>query len=101
MLRQDNKYKYICSGSELGIALQNTTLIPMGSITEKKMYPMDFEEFLLANSIGENVINHMRDCFSNYKSLDLALHNKILNLFKMYLLVGGMPQAVKVYKIHR
>ena len=96
-LRQDNRYKYICSGSELGIALSNTTLTPMGSIIEKKMYPMDFEEFLLANSVGESVIEHMKKCFNNMESLDESLHNKLLYLFKMYLCVGGMPDAVKKF----
>ena len=96
-LRIDNKYKYICSGSELGIALSQTTLTPMGSIIEKKMYPMDFEEFLIANSVGELVIEHIKKCFVNGESLDEALHNKILNLFKTYLYVGGMPDAVKAF----
>lgn len=96
-LRKDNKYKYICSGSELGITLSKTTLTPMGSIIEKKMYPMDFEEFLIANSVGELVINHMRKCFEEGVPLDEALHNKILYLFKTYLYVGGMPDAVKSF----
>ena len=96
-LKQEDKYKYICSGSELGIALQNTTLIPIGSITEKRMYPMDFYEFLLANSVGEAFINHMKESFINKKELDESLHNKILHLFKMYILIGGMPAAVKKY----
>lgn len=96
-LRIDNKYKYICSGSELGITLSKTTLTPMGSIIEKKMYPMDFEEFLIANSVGELVINHMRKCFEEGVPLDEALHNKILYLFKTYLYVGGMPDAVKSF----
>ncbi len=96
-LRIDNKYKYICSGSELGITLSKTTLTPMGSIIEKKMYPMDFEEFLIANSVGELVINHMRKCFEEGIPLDEALHNKILYLFKSYLYVGGMPDAVKSF----
>lgn len=96
-LRIDNKYKYICSGSELGITLSKTTLTPMGSIIEKKMYPMDFEEFLIANSVGELVINHMRKCFEERIPLDEALHNKILYLFKTYLYVGGMPDAVKSF----
>ena len=96
-LRIDNKYKYICSGSELGITLSKTTLTPMGSIIEKKMYPMDFEEFLIANSVGELVINHMRKCFEEGILLDEALHNKILYLFKTYLYVGGMPDAVKSF----
>lgn len=96
-LRRDNKYKYICSGSELGLALSLTTLTPMGSIIEKKMYPMDFEEFLLANSFGEVAIDHLRESFKKNESLDEDLHNKMLHLFKTYLYVGGMPDAVKTY----
>ncbi len=96
-LRRDNKYKYICSGSELGLALSLTTLTPMGSIIEKKMYPMDFEEFLLANSFGEVAIDHLRESFKKNVTLDEALHNKLLHLFKTYLYVGGMPDAVKTY----
>ncbi len=96
-LRQDNKYKYICSGSELGIALSKTTLTPMGSIIEKKMYPMDFEEFLIANSFGALAINHLKESFDEGRGLEEALHNKILYLFKTYLYVGGMPDAVKAF----
>lgn len=96
-LNDDDKYRYICSGSSLGISLSNTTLIPMGSIVEKKMYPMDFEEFLLANSFGEIALNYLKECFINKKSPELSIHNKVLNLFKMYLIVGGMPEAIKVF----
>ena len=96
-LKMDNKYKYIVSGSELGIALSKTTLTPMGSIIEKKMYPMDFEEFLIANNVGQLVIDHLRKCFNESISLEESLHNKILYLFKTYLYVGGMPDAVKTF----
>lgn len=96
-LSEDNKYRYICSGSALGVSLINTTLIPIGTIIEKKMYPMDFDEFLLANSIGQNVINHLKQCYQEKKSIELSLHNKILQLFKTYLIVGGMPDAIKTY----
>lgn len=96
-LSEDNKYRYICSGYALGVSLINTTLIPIGTIIEKKMYPMDFEEFLLANSIGQNVINHLKQCYQEKKSIELSLHNKILQLFKTYLIVGGMPDAIKTY----
>ena len=96
-LSEDNKYRYICSGSALDVSLINTTLIPIGTIIEKKMYPMDFEEFLLANSIGQNVINHLKQCYQEKKSIELSLHNKILQLFKTYLTVGGMPDAIKTY----
>ena len=96
-LSEDNKYRYICSGSALGVSLINTILIPIGTIIEKKMYPMDFEEFLLANSMGQNVINHLKQCYQEKKSIELSLHNKILQLFKTYLIVGGMPDAIKTY----
>ena len=96
-LNDDDKYRYICSGSSLGISLSNTTLIPMGSIVEKKMYPMDFEEFLLANSFGEIALNYLKECFINKKSPELSIHNKVLSLFKMYLIVGGMPEAIKIF----
>ena len=87
-LSEDNKYRYICSGSALGVSSINTTLIPIGTIIEK---------FLLANSIGQNVINHLKQCYQEKKSIELSLHNKILQLFKTYLIVGGMPDAIKTY----
>lgn len=96
-LKKDNKYKYICSGSLLGIALMDATLIPMGSFKEIKMYPMDFEEFLMANGVGNLVLEHLKKCFDEKRSLDEALHEKILALFKTYLYVGGLPDAIKMY----
>lgn len=96
-LKKDNKYKYICSGSLLGIALMDTTLIPMGSFKEVKMYPMDFEEFLMANGVGNLVLEHLKKCFDEKRCLDEALHEKILALFKTYLYVGGFPDAIKMY----
>ena len=92
-LSLDGRYRYICSGSELGLAMSKTTLIPMGSIREVKMYPMDFEEFLLANSVSETAIGHMRDCFLERKMLDEATHQNILYLFKCYLFVGGLVEV--------
>lgn len=96
-LRYDNKYKYICSGSLLGITLKKSAHIPMGSIIEKEMYPMDFEEFLWANGVGETVIEHMKKCFLERISLEENLHNKLLSLFKTYLYVGGLPDSIKAY----
>ena len=96
-LFKDNRYKYICSGSELGIAFSKTTLIPMGSIKEVKMYPMDFEEFLMAISVGEYALNFLKESFLLKKTLDESTHNKILELFKTYLYVGGLPDAIKAY----
>ncbi len=96
-LNLDNRFKYICSGSELGIEMQKSTLIPMGSILEKKMYPMDFEEFLMANSVGRDVISYLKECYRKKETASESINNRILKLFKLYLLIGGMPAAVKEY----
>ncbi len=96
-LKEDDKYTYIASGSLLGVTLANTSSIPLGSIRIKHMYPMDFEEFLIANGVGKLVLETMKTCFDQLKPLPDALHNKILDLFKKYLIVGGLPDALKSF----
>lgn len=96
-LRQEHRYRYIASGSLLGITLRSTTSIPIGSIIRKEMTQLDFEEFLFANDFGEYAISAIKEKFNNRVSLDEPLHNKLMNLFKRYLLVGGMPDAVNEY----
>lgn len=102
-LVEDDKFTYIASGSLLGVTLQRTQSIPVGYIEREQMYPLDFEEFLWANNVGDLVIEKMRDLFKKaivdrqYESLDSALNPKILDLFRRYLLVGGLPEAVNSY----
>lgn len=96
-LSQDNKFTYIASGSLLGVTLSQTTSIPIGSIRKVQMYPLDFEEFLYANGMNEYSINYMRNKFNNEEALDEATHNKVLDLFKKYLIVGGLPDAVNTF----
>ena len=96
-LQQDGKFTYIASGSQLGIALKNTQSIPVGSLDMAHMFPMDFEEFLYANGVGSELIEAMRDNFNKNTALSEALHEKMLDFFKKYLLVGGLPQAVDKY----
>lgn len=96
-LAQENKYTYIASGSLLGVTLSQTTSIPMGSIRKIRMFPLDFEEFLYANGMNEVVVSSMRKKFGKLESLDEAMHDKIMDLFRKYLLVGGMPDAVNTY----
>lgn len=96
-LKQDDKFTYIASGSLLGVTLSKTTSIPIGSIELLKMYPLDFEEFLIANGFNNFAISSIRKFFKNLKSLDERTHNKMLDLFKKYLLVGGFPDAVNSY----
>ena len=96
-LNQDNKFTFIASGSLLGITLNKTTSIPLGSILIKKMYPLDFEEFIIANGFGNYAIEAIRNKFLANESLDEGLHNRLMSLFKNYLLIGGMPQAVNTF----
>lgn len=96
-LSQDNRFKYIASGSLLGVTLSQTTSIPMGSIRKIRMFPLDFEEFLYANGVNELVINSLRASFESNTSLNDSSHAKIMDLFKKYLLIGGMPDAVNAY----
>ena len=95
--RQDKRYKFIASGSLLGIALRTTTSIPVGSIIRKEMYQLDFEEFLLANGFGVEAIDRLRRHYENQEPLSREQHEKMLNLFRRYLLVGGMPDVVNEY----
>ena len=96
-LREDGRYRYIASGSLLGITLQDTTSIPVGSIIRKEMFQLDFEEFLTANGFGTEAIAMLRHSYENRQSLTEEHHNRVLDLFRRYLLVGGMPDAVNVY----
>ncbi len=96
-LREEGKYTYIASGSLLGIALRNTTSIPVGSIVRKQMYQLDFEEWLIAEGWGKEALNHIQDCFHQRLSLSEAQHENLLGEFKKYLLVGGLPDAVNTY----
>lgn len=96
-LKKDDRFTYIASGSLLGVALAKSVSIPIGSIQVSRMYPLDFEEFLIANGIGSDVIGHIREHFEREQPLDEGFHAKILDLFKKYLLVGGLPDAVNTF----
>lgn len=93
----DDRFTYIASGSLLGVTLQETQSIPIGSIQRLHMYPLDFEEFLIANGIGRAVIDSMRDHFMAKSQLPEAVHDRIMNLFRRYLLVGGLPECVNEF----
>ena len=75
-LKQDDKFNYIASGSLLGVTLAQTTSIPIGSIEVKRMYPLDFEEFLLSQNLNTYTIDNLREKFESRKSLDENTQNK-------------------------
>ena len=86
-LVSENKYKYIASGSLLGITLRHS-FIPMGSVKKMRMFPMDFEEFLWANNYGKDSIDYLRNCFKTLEPINQAIHDYTLSLFKDYLISG-------------
>lgn len=107
-LRQEARYRYIASGSQLGIALMQTPSVPIGSIERQEMYPMDFEEYLIANGWNDEAIGYLREHYERKESLDETMHNQVMNLFRQYLLTGGLPEAVSnflknenVFKLRR
>lgn len=95
--REDARYRFIASGSFLGLSLRDTTSLPVGSVVRKDMYPLDFEEFLIANDFGADALRMMRERFMAEEPIIEGLHNRVMDLFKRYLLVGGMPDAVDAY----
>ena len=96
-LAQDDRFTYIASGSLLGVTLAQTASIPMGSIRMVRMFPLDFEEFLYANGMNALVVSSLRKKYERQESLDEATHAKVLDMFRKYLLVGGMPDAVNAF----
>ena len=96
-LSDDGRFTYIAGGSLLGVTLSATTSIPMGSIRKIRMFPLDFEEFLYANGMNETAVSFLHDKYRRLESPDEATHAKMTDLFRKYLLVGGMPDAVNTY----
>lgn len=96
-LVQDGTYDYILSGSLLGTIFKDLVSAPVGYMDIYKMYPLDFEEFALANGVGMKVIDALRKSFDGEKPVDGFIHERMIALFELYLIVGGMPAAVSAY----
>lgn len=100
-LNQEGKYRFIASGSQLGVALAQTPSVPIGSIEVQQMYPLDFEEFLWATGVSKEWVAHIRQSFEREESLDESTHELLLKRFQYYLLIGGLPEAVNRYLADR
>lgn len=93
----EGSYQYILSGSLLGIELRSLRSAPVGYVEELKIYPLDFEEFLVASGVKEETIQYLQDCFEACAPVSEVVHNTMMTHFKRYLIVGGMPAAVQEY----
>lgn len=90
----EESYKIICAGSLLGVKLNRfKSSFPVGKVRMIDMYPMDFEEFLIATS-GENIINILKEHYEKNEPVIDAMHNQLISLYRLYLCVGGMPESI-------
>lgn len=97
-LVDDGRYRYILSGSLLGVELNNLRSVPVGYMGVKDMYPLDLEEFMWAVGVNENVISVLKTAWEGKQPVDDFIHGKIMDVFRLYLIVGGMPDVVNAYK---
>ncbi|MBQ3596160.1 MAG: ATP-binding protein [Bacteroidales bacterium] len=97
-LVDDGRYRYIMSGSLLGVELNNLRSVPVGYMEFKEMYPLDLEEFMWAVGVNEDVIASLKKTWEEKKHVDDFIHKKMMDVFRLYLIVGGMPAAVMSYK---
>lgn len=93
-LVDEGSFRYIMSGSLLGVELNNLNSAPVGYVSTLNMFPLDFEEFLQITNISEEVFEHIKTCFKERRPVLEVVHGKMLDLFNQYLVVGGMPEAV-------
>lgn len=96
-LVDEGSFRYVMSGSLLGVELKGIASAPVGYLTILKMYPMDFEEFMMANDVSQAILDMLKERFLTCKAVDDFIHQKLISLFFIYLIVGGMPNAVKKY----
>ena len=96
-LVDEGSYRYILSGSLLGVDLQGIRSMPVGYMDVFEMFPLDFEEFILANGVAQRVIDNLRDAYENRTPVDAFIHERLMELFRLYLIVGGMPSVVARY----
>ncbi|SDJ33189.1 hypothetical protein SAMN04487760_10588 [Lachnospiraceae bacterium G41] len=90
----EGSFRFIMSGSLLGIELNDLRSAPVGYLDEIIMYPLDFTEFLWACDVREEVIDYLRDCYDKTEEVSETVHNKMMEHFRRYLVVGGMPACV-------
>lgn len=97
-LVDDKRFRYILSGSLLGVEITNLKSAPVGFLQTLNMYPMDFEEFLQIFNVSETVIEKLRTAFETKTPVDDVIHQKIMEMFNLYMIIGGMPAAVEKYR---
>ncbi len=96
-LVEEGSYRYVLSGSMLGVELKDVRSVPVGFMSVEEMFPLDFEEFAKATGLSDEVWNYLKKTYEERTAVDEVVHRQVLQLFRMYLSVGGMPAAVDEY----
>ncbi len=96
-LVEEGSYRYVLSGSLLGIELKGIRSVPVGYMTIKEMYPLDLEEFFIACGVQPQVFDALRSSFEQKTQIDSFVHEKMMQLFRLYMITGGMPAVVQTY----
>lgn len=96
-LVQDGRFRLVMSGSLLGVELRRVRSFPVGSLRIETMYPLDFEEFLWSQGATDSLITRLERHFTSLSPVEESLHDQLLQLFHLYVVVGGMPASVQRY----
>lgn len=96
-LVEEGSYRWVFSGSLLGIEQYGINSWPQGYMMLEKMYPLDFEEFAWANGISQELIDHIKESYAKKTEVIDYIHEKFMDIFRKYILVGGMPDAVNAF----
>ena len=97
-LVDDKRYRYILSGSLLGVEIVNLKSAPVGYLKTINMYPLDFEEFLQVFNVDDHILDILKNAFESKTPVDEVIHHKIMEMFNLYMIIGGMPAAVDIYQ---
>lgn len=97
-LVEDNRFRFVLSGSLLGVELVNLKSAPVGYLQILTLYPLDFEEFLQVFKVTNQIKEQLRQSYIAEKPVDEVIHKKLLEMFNLYLIIGGMPAAVEKYR---
>ena len=96
-LVEEGSYRYVMSGSLLGVELKDIRSMPVGYMDIMEMFPLNFMEFCMANRVSDGVLGLLKDCFDRVIPVDPLIHEKMMELFRLYLITGGMPDVVQTF----
>ena len=96
-LVEDGRFDYIESGSLLGLNYKEVSSYPVGFEEQLDMFPLDFEEYLWARGIAQDVIDEARDSYKSIRPVPAFIHGQLMALYREYMISGGMPGAVNAF----